>query len=105
MDDPDTLKHLAGPLGFTSVVASAGGLALMLRHNRKIRTRDVVMTVFASSAAGTIVFLLLYGYLIERNTSLLYGVSALSGVGGASSLELLLLGLRTWAEKKGYTKE
>lgn len=99
------LRKIAAPLAFTTVVSSAGGIAMMIRYNQEIRSRDIFAAILASFAASTIVLLMLYGRLNDESPTLLYGVSALAGVGGASTLDLLLVWMRRWATKKGLLKD
>lgn len=99
-DENEILGRMANPLSFTVLVSSVAGIALMLRHSKRVTYRDVVSAVLSSAVACVIVFLLLYEYLGER-PALLYGVSCLSGAGGASTIDLLLVALRRWAAKKG----
>jgi hypothetical protein len=99
-----TLRRIAAPLAFTNLVSSAAGIALMLRSNVALTKRVVFAALLSSWAAGTIVFLLLYEYLSDKPI-LLYGVSTLSGAGGASTLDLLFILMRRMAVKRGWLKE
>ena len=98
------LRKIAGPLAFTNLVSSAAGIALMLRSNVTLTKRVVWAALLSSWAAGTIVFLLVHDYLGDRPV-LLYGVSTLSGAGGASTLDLMFILIRRWAINKKLLKE
>lgn len=105
LSDLTLLKKIALPIAFTSLVSSFAGIALMLRANKVVSKREFFQAILSSTAACAIVYMLLHDYLDERAPGLLYGVSCLSGAGGASTLDFLLIMLRNWSVKKGLLKQ
>ena len=93
------MRRLAISVAFTSIVSSAAGVSLMLRSNQVLTKRVVFSAILSSMAACIIVYLMLFE-LMESRPMLLCGVSILSGAGGASTLDLMLMLLRHWAKKK-----
>ncbi len=73
---------------FTTIFvgSSVGGWAQMMWEGKPIPTAQKVGGVLLSGLAGTIVALLLWGHMAD-NRALLVGVSLLSGIGGASTLD------------------
>lgn len=69
-------------------VSSVAGLAHLLWEGKPLPTSKVVGACILSGIAGTVVFLLLYDSLTDR-PHFLAGVSILSGIGGASTLQFL----------------
>lgn len=79
--------------------SSVAGWALLLWEAKPITARQKVGGVLLSGFSGVISSLLLYDYLKE-SPSLLAGVSLLAGIGGASTIEWLLMALRRGLERR-----
>lgn len=102
--DEDNLrlwKLLAAPMALSAFIGSAGSVAIVLRSGDPITARLIIQALLSSFAAASIVFLIIYTPMMKySNPSALYGVSALAGVGGAATLDLLLSAFRRWAQSK-----
>ena len=103
-EDFKLLRLIAVPIMFTSFVGSLGSLSIVMRGGDPITPRVVAQAVFSSVAASAIVFLILYQNMGERLPTLVFGISALAGVGGATTLDLLLVALRRWSLSKGVIR-
>ena len=77
-------------LVFSGVGASALGLSIYLRGGGTLTTRIIVGTVLHSLVWGVVVFLMGYSTL-KSDIPMLLGLSILSGMGGASFFDLVLM--------------
>ncbi|MFN4360523.1 MAG: hypothetical protein ACK4F4_07345 [Hylemonella sp.] len=75
---------------FSGVGASALGLSIYLRGGGTLTTRAIVGTVLHSLVWGVVVFLMGYSTL-KHDVPMLLGLSILSGMGGASFFDLMLM--------------
>lgn len=80
-------------------VSSVAGMARMLWEDKPIPLRKSIGAVLLSGFSGAIVCMLLWEPLIDR-PMLMSGVSILAGIGGASTIDLLTVGLRTLITKR-----
>jgi hypothetical protein len=71
------------------VVASLGGIAALLRSGQDITGRLVLSAFLNSGLVGLIVGLLMWSSYSGKDPYLIFGVSALAGLGGAATLEVL----------------
>jgi len=92
-------KYLLLVVGVTSSVA---GLANLLWDGKKLAWQRILAATVLSGVAGSVVFLLGYEQLSDF-PNFLAGVSILSGIGGASTLDFLAAIVRK--KIKGITKD
>ena len=96
MAEGPVARDLTHPLLYTMAISGIGSLAAALRSRRQLTARHVVAAALTSIIAGTVV-LLLTASRLEADPATWVGVSALAGIGGASTLDLLLEALRARA--------
>lgn len=77
-------------LVFSGVGASALGLSMHLRGGGSVTTRVVMGALLHSLMWGVVVFLIGYSTL-KNDIPMLLGLSIMSGMGGASFADLLLM--------------
>lgn len=71
------------------MVASLGGLAALLRSGQNITPRQLFSALLNSGLVGLIIALLLWSRYGGKDPYLLFGVSALAGFGGATTIDLI----------------
>lgn len=91
--DDGPLRDHVTPMAWTVAISSVGALAAQLQSNRKLTLRHVVGAVLTSGVAGLVVHTLLISRLHDDPWTLT-GVSALAGIGGASTLDFLLQAIK-----------
>ena len=74
-------------------IASLAGLAALLRGKQEIRWRNFLATILYSGIIGLIISMFIFKYF-EQNIPLLLAISGLTGIGGATALDLLRILLR-----------
>lgn len=72
------------------MVASMGGIASLLRSGQEITTRLFAAALLNSGLVGLVVGLTMWSRYGGKDPYFIFGVSALAGLGGASSLDMLL---------------
>ena len=93
---PHMQQQLAPPispwelLGGAFLVASMGGIAAVLRSGHPLTTRLVLATILNSGLVGLTIGLLLWNRYGGQDPYFIFGVSALAGLGGASTIEAML---------------
>lgn len=75
------------------IVAAIAGLASLLRSNNEITWRNLSATILYSGVIGSIISMLSFDYF-EENIPLLLATSGLTGIGGATAIDLLRVLLR-----------
>lgn len=86
-DDYNVVKVIAAAFG----VSSIGGLAALLRSNKKLSWRNVFAALLYSGMMGMIIGLLWYNYFDGKgNIAFLLGVSALAGIGGVTVTDFVI---------------
>jgi len=74
-------------------IAALAGLAALLRSKQEIRWRNFLSAILYSGIVGLIVSMIAHKYF-EQNIPLLLAISGLSGIGGATTLDLVRMLLR-----------
>ena len=74
-------------------IAALAGLAALLRSKQEIRWRNFLATLLYSGIIGLIISMFIFKYF-EQNVPLLLAISGLTGIGGATALDLLRVLLR-----------
>ncbi len=74
-------------------IAALAGLAALLRSKQEIRWRNFLAAILYSGIIGLIISMLVHKYF-EQNIPLLLAISGLSGIGGATTLDLVRVLLR-----------
>lgn len=73
--------------------ASMLGLSMLLRSGHELTRRTVVGALLHSAVWGVVVFLMTYSTL-KDDLPMLLGLSIMSGLGSASLLDLVLMGVK-----------
>ncbi len=71
-------------------LSSVGGLAALLRSNKKLTMRVVVSAVLYSGIMGLVMALISYRYFGIANPYFLLGVCGLAGIGGTTVIDFML---------------
>lgn len=79
--------------------SSVAGWALLLWEDKKVTRKQAIGGTLLSGLSGLIVSLMLWKHL-QDDPMLLAGVSLLAGVGGASTLEFLVVMLRRYVRDR-----
>lgn len=69
-------------------IASAAGIASLLRSNKPLTSRVVVAAGLYSGLFGLVIGLIWFNYFAPTNTTFLVGVSGLAGLGGVSLVDV-----------------
>jgi len=74
-------------------IAALAGLAALLRSKQEIHWRNFLAAILYSGIIGLIISMLSFKYF-EQNVPLLLAISGLSGIGGATTIDLVRVLLR-----------
>ena len=91
--------------GGVFLVASIGGLAALLRGGQEISWRQVWSALLNSGLVGLVIGSVMWSRFGGADPFLIFGVAALAGLGGATTLDLMLQFARRKLGLNQYSNE